>query len=95
MGVPLYGRGWQTPSLAKSYKNRDVVAELTAKGIKSAWHPASGGSYNFTETVTVHVHYETMQSLDAKLKLYAQRPIRGVAFWRIGQEPDGFWESLK
>ena len=94
MGVPLYGRGWQSPNLAKSYRNREVVAELTEKGIKSEWHRENGGSYSYTATVTVNVHYETTQSLNAKLNLYGQRPIRGVAFWRIGQEPDGFWKSL-
>lgn len=93
MGVPLYGRGWQTPSLAKAYKNREVVDELVEKGIKSDW-ARDGGSYSFTETVTVNVHYETVQSLEAKLNLYAQHPIRGVAYWRIGQEPDGFWNTI-
>ena len=63
------------------------------KGLKSDW-TADGASYRFNETVTVEVHYETTQSLAAKLALYARRPIRGVAFWRIGQEPDGFWKSL-
>ena len=95
MGIPLYGRGWQTPSLAKAYRNRDVVDELLTKGITSQWDRENGGSYSFTETVTVDVYYETTQSLKSKLGLYAEKPIRGVAFWRISQEPDGFWKDLK
>lgn len=95
MGIPLYGRGWQTPTLARAYRNREVVEELLAKGIKSNWDPETGGSYSFTETVTVNVHYETMQSLNAKAALYARQPIRGLAFWRVGQEPQGFWRSIK
>ncbi|WP_372846043.1 glycosyl hydrolase family 18 protein, partial [Pontiella sp.] len=94
MGVPLYGRAWQTPALAKAYKNRDVVAELTEKGIKSNW-TQDGASYRFRETVSIDVHYETTQSLAAKMALYGRNPIRGVAFWRIGQEPDGFWQQLQ
>jgi len=93
MGIPLYGRGWQSPSLSRAYKNPEVVDELQAKGIKSIWHPETGGTYSFTEPVTVTVHYETVQSLEAKLNLYSQRPIRGVAYWRIGQEPEGFWKQ--
>ena len=95
MGIPLYGRGWQTPSLAKAYKNPEIVSELRKKGIQPTRDARNGGSYSFTETVAVNVHYETLQSLEAKLKLYGQRPIRGVAYWRIGQEPAGFWEILK
>jgi spore germination protein YaaH len=94
MGIPLYGRSWQTPSLAKAYKNREVVSELMQKGIKSEWH-RDGGSYSFNETVTINVHYETTQSIQEKIKLYSSHPIRGTAFWRISQEPDGFWSSLK
>ena len=91
MGIPLYGRGWQTPSLAKAYKNREITAELREKRIRPANDASQGGSYSFTETVTVNVYYETLQSLEAKLNLYGQQPIRGVAYWRIGQEPQGFW----
>ena len=91
MGIPLYGRGWQSPKLARAYKNRELVAELREKGIRPASDVSNGGSYSFTETVTISVHYETPQSLEAKLNLYGKHPIRGVAFWRIGQEPAGFW----
>ena len=50
------------------------------------------GRRSAVRTSDVEVHYETIQSLEAKLSLYRQKPIRGVAFWRIGQEPPGFWE---
>jgi spore germination protein YaaH len=93
MGLPLYGRGWQTPSLAHSYKNREILIELRNKDIQPSNDWKTGGSYSFTETVTIDVHYETFQSLTAKLDLYGRRPIRGVAFWRIGQEPEGFWSA--
>lgn len=95
MGIPLYGRGWQTSTPARAYKNSEVVDELLSKGIKSEWDPATGATYSFTEPVTITVHYETTQSLKAKLDLYTQRPIRGVAYWRISQEPKGFWGQLK
>ncbi len=94
MGIPLYGRGWQTPTLARAYKNAEIVEELLEKDITSTWNPETGGSYFFTETVTINVHYETVQSLKAKVDLYARHPIRGTAYWRIGQEPTGFWKEL-
>jgi spore germination protein YaaH len=94
MGIPLYGRSWQDSSWSKTYKNRDVVGQLMKRGIKSTWHPENGGSFDFTETIRIHVYYETTQSLREKIKLYKQEPIRGVAFWRIGQEPSGFLDEL-
>jgi len=92
MGIPLYGRGWQTPTLARAYKNREIRAELRERQISPSNDWKTGGAYSFTETVTINVHYETLQSLEAKLNLYSQRPIRGTAYWRIGQEPEGFWK---
>ena len=95
MGIPLYGRGWQNPTLARAYKNSEIVEELQKKNIISTRQPETGGSYSFTETVRINVHYETIQSLKAKVNLYTQRPIRGTAYWRVGQEPAGFWNELQ
>jgi spore germination protein len=95
MGIPLYGRGWQSPALARAYKNFEIVEELREKSIRPKESAESGGSYSFSETVTINVHYETEKSLNAKLDLYGKSPIRGVAFWRIGQEPSAFWNSIK
>jgi spore germination protein YaaH len=94
MGIPLYGRGWQNPRLARAYKNREIAEELMEKKIQPSQHPEVGGTYSFREATTVTVHYETAESLQAKLDLYRRNPIRGVAYWRVSQEPEGFWERL-
>lgn len=94
MGIPLYGRSWQSPSFAKAYKNPDILRELRAKNIRPVTDWKTGGTYSFEETVSVQVYFETPESLAAKMNLYAVRPICGVAFWRISQEPQGFWETL-
>ena len=95
MGIPLYGRGWQTPALAHSYKNREILTELHKKEITPSTDWKTGGAYSFTETVTINVHYETIQSIEAKMRLYSHTPIQGIAFWRIGQEPEGFWQNIQ
>ena len=95
MGIPLYGRGWQKQKLARAYKNREIITELREKNILPSHDPENGGSYSYSETVDINVHYETPQSLEAKMNLYGQQPIRGIAFWRISQEPEGFWNQLK
>ncbi|MEI6892795.1 MAG: hypothetical protein V5783_11550, partial [Pontiella sp.] len=57
--------------------------------------PENGGSYSYTTNVTMNVHFESLPSLQAKMDLYATNPIEGIAFWRVSQEPRGFWEQLK
>lgn len=94
MGIPLYGRSWQQESLAKAYRNPDAWTNLRKTGAELVSDPANGGSYSYSTNVTVKVHFENLPSLDAKRELYASKPIRGVAFWRISQEPVGFWDHL-
>lgn len=94
MGLPLYGRSWQKESVARAYRNPEIWSDLRMNQAQLQSNPDNGGSYTYTTNVTVQVHFETMNSLDAKIKLYSTSPIRGIAFWRVGQEPLGFWEHL-
>lgn len=95
MGVPLYGRGWQNPkALAHSYKNNAIEEELKQKRIRPTY-TQEGGFYSFSESVTISVYYETIGSLNKKINLYQSKPMRGLAFWRIGQEPARFWGSFR
>ena len=95
MGIPLYGRSWQQESLARAYRNPEVWSNLRQTGAELTSDAATGGSYTYSTNVTVEVHFENLPSLDAKIELYRSNPIRGVAFWRIGQEPVGFWNHIK
>lgn len=94
MGIPLYGRSWQTPKTTRAYKNHEIQEELTQKQLKPVRTPFTGGHYRYDETVTIHVHYETLDSIHAKLELYQTPAIQGIAFWRIGQEPARLWKKL-
>jgi spore germination protein YaaH len=90
MGIPLYGRAWQTEALAKAYKNRDLQQELKTRALTPQSDPTYGGKYSFTETVRIDVHYETVDSIRTKQAYYMRQPIGGTAYWRIGQEPAAY-----
>ena len=92
MGIPLYGRGWQQEKTTKTFRNRDVWTNIRINQPQVKNNATNGGSYSYTTKVTVKVHFESMPSLDAKTELY--KPARGIAFWRIGQEPINFWNHL-
>jgi spore germination protein YaaH len=95
MGIPLYGRSWQVEKTARAFRNPEVWTDLRIRQAQLLSDPSDGGSYSYTTNVTVKTHFETLPSLDAKLNLYRSRPIQGVAFWRISQEPLNFWERLE
>lgn len=94
MGIPLYGRSWQSASFAKNYRHHEALK--TAKKYDALLTPSAteGNHFSFTETVQVDVYFESTQSIEQKLKLYTDPAITGVAFWRVGQEPDGVWDLI-
>lgn len=95
MGVPMYGRAWQKEKTAKAFRNMEVWSDLKKRDAQMYSTPEDGGSYTYTTNVTINVHFESMPSLDAKMDLYSSKPIKGVAFWRISQEPLGWWDRIK
>lgn len=94
MGVPLYGRSWQKEKIAAAMRNPEIWTDLRIREAQLESSPENGGSYSYTTNVTINVHFESLPSLNAKMDLYASKPIAGVAFWRISQEPRGFWNQL-
>ncbi len=94
MGIPLYGRSWQEEKTSRAFRNPEVWTDLRIRKAQLQSTPEDGGTYTYSTNVTIKVHFETLPSLDAKMDLYASKPIRGIAFWRIGQEPLNFWERI-
>ncbi|MDZ8119933.1 glycosyl hydrolase family 18 protein [Pontiella agarivorans] len=94
MGIPLYGRSWQKEKTTAAMRNPEVWTDLRKRGVELTSTSENGGSYSYSTNVTINVHFESMPSLNAKMDLYASRPTQGIAFWRISQEPLGFWNKI-
>ena len=94
MGIPLYGRSWQEEETARAFRNPEIWSDLRMRGATPTSTPENGGSYSYKTSVTIQVHFENLASLDAKMQLYRSRPTRGIAFWRVSQEPMDFWERV-
>jgi len=94
MGLPLYGRAWQKEQLARALKYDQTVALCSEK--QCAIRLADDGSpyFEFQEKVNIAVHFENLNSLISKLDTYHHNAVNRVAFWRLGQEPDGLWKNL-
>ena len=90
MGIPLYGRAWQTKTLSKAYKHHELVEELKKRSTQSDINSKTGGHFSFNEKVKVEVYHETIESINAKKNLYLSGKIKGLAYWRISQEPEQF-----
>jgi len=93
MGLPLYGRAWQTRKINRALTWKDAE-ELSRRAGGARRKEDHGACFEYTEPVTVKVYYEDPISIRAKLRLYHSYGIPAVAFWRIGQGAPRWWEHV-
>lgn len=94
MGIPFYGRAWQDNKTSGSLHYPDVLRLLDKHNIKPDYCEKIGASFTYTEKATVTVYYENAESILSKSALYRSHGVRGVGFWRIGQEDKSVWDNI-
>ena len=99
MGVPLYGYDWNNKSQpGTSVTYGQAIALMAQYNAPRLWSPQDGEPY-FTYTTsdgTVHtVWYNDSQALAARLPLVAKYSLAGIAFWSLGAEDPGIWQTLR
>ncbi len=96
MGLPLYGRVWQTDSLARALKYPDTLKLWEGQGRPTVQRTAGQvPHFKFDAQVNLSVYWEDAQSLRRKLNLYQRGSIQGAGFWRVGQGPAALWPELR
>jgi len=96
MGLPLYGRMWQTDNLARALKYPDTLKLWEERGRPTvARTKDQTPHFAFSTKVNLSVYWEDQRSLGSKLSLYQGGRIQGVGFWRVGQGPASLWNELK
>ena len=94
MGLPVYGRVWQSPAVAKALKYTQLL-DLWKEHRSIVKREADATPYfTFQTQVEATVYYEDEQSIVKKLGLYQSEGIRGIALWRLTQEPAAIWTRI-
>jgi len=94
MGLPFYGRAWADTNPAKAYKHSAISKLVTDKNIGTPNRNEDIPWFEYQETVRVQVYYEDAISTLSRLNLYKTAAVRGVSFWRLGQEDPEVWKSM-
>jgi spore germination protein len=95
MGSPFYGRAWASVNPARAYKNSSVARLIDEKGIGDPERSEGILRFSYEERVLVDVYYDDAASILARLGAYAEKGVRKVAFWRLGQEDPEAWETMR
>jgi spore germination protein YaaH len=101
MGIPFYVREWtlnQDGSMAsnKAIYVEDIPTILKGKSFKTTWDAASQlNKLEYVDAGMTHVFWnENETSLQARITIAKKYKLAGVAAWRLGYEPNSFWQTM-
>ena len=95
MGIPFYGRTWQDENYGKAWYFSGINRILGENNMHTVEREDSVPYFTFTKQIKVTGYFDDTFSLVARLRLYADKDVDRIAFWRIGQEDPSFWTWLK
>jgi spore germination protein len=100
LGIPFYGYDWpvngQAGAKARAFGSGRMTSRMAESSASVKWDPVAAenvATYKAAEGDRV-VWFPDQRSLDAKLRVAYQYNLKGIAIWRLGFEPDDWWDQL-
>ena len=100
IALPFYTRVWITDKSGKlrseALSIKTAKAWITEKNVSLEWLSEIGQYYGSIQDgdEKKEIWMEDEKSMEEKMKLLKENGIQGVAAWKLGQEPEGFWSIL-
>ncbi len=105
MGQSFYGRAWSNDDTAGAYKFSSIDRLFRGQNAKGKLSDDTeitrvridNGIPTFTlsKEVTYTFYFDNAWSLSRRLQTYEAANVKGVSFWRLGQEDSDIWKILK
>ena len=100
IALPFYTRVWITDQSGKlrseALSIKAAEAWIQEKNVSLEWLSDIGQNYGSIQdgNEKKEIWMEDEKSMKEKMKLLKENGIQGVAAWKLGQEPEGFWSIL-
>lgn len=95
MGMPFYGRTWQSPSQAGAWYNSGINRIMRENGVDTIARENTVPSFTYKKEITVRGYFDDAYSLVAKCRLYKEFDVENIGFWQVGQADPHFWQWIK
>ena len=96
MGLPFYGRTWMEERHAGAWYFSGINRKMLENGVPSVERDEGGvANISYTATVNITGYFDDTYSLVKKCRLYEEKQIANISFWRLGQEDKTFWRWIK
>jgi len=100
IALPFYTRVWITDANGKLRSEALSIKKakewIIEKNVPLEWKEDIGQYYGVIQdgNEKKEIWMEDEKSMEAKMSLLREKGIQGVAAWKLGQEPQGFWSIL-
>lgn len=95
MGVPFYGRTWQSKSHAGAWYFSGANRVMNENNVKEVTYENDIPKFTYSATVDVTGYFNDAYSVLNICRMYEEAKVQNIGFWRIGQEDPDFWQWLK
>ena len=95
MGLPFYGRTWVDENHASAWIYTSIERIVGENSVTEFGRENNVPYFSYDTKIHVTGYYEDAYSLVERCRLYKRYDVKGVAFWRIGQEDVTFWPWLE
>ena len=95
MGLPFYGRGWNTDDTAGAYRYPTIEKLQNSHQISQILRENDIPSFEITKEVTYKFYYDDLLSLTTRMDMYKSSGVQNIGFWRVGQEGTDIWNYVK
>ena len=97
LGLPLYGRDWESGKEGWSLTDRSAQDLIAQHGATPAYSATDAEStFGYSQGGKSHtVWFQTPEGLEAKLDLVDANGLGGAVTWRIGNDDPAAWNSIR
>ena len=95
MGLPFYGRSWQTENFAKAWRFNTINREMNRSAITHVERDDGIPFFTCIIPIEVTAYFDDVYSLVRRCRIYEDKSVDKIAFWRLCQEDPEFWNWVK
>ena len=95
MGLPLYGRTWIDENHAGAWYFSGVNRKMLENDVTEIVRDEGGvPKIEYSATINVTGYFDDTYSLVKKMRMYKEKGINNISFWRIGMEDPTLWQWI-
>lgn len=95
MGIPFYGRTWASETTASAWYFSGSNRIMTEHDVETVEYENDIPKFTYNANVQVTGYFNDASSVLAFCRMYQEKGLKKMGFWRIGQEDPEVWNWIE